>query len=471
MKLKQVFKLSFTVFLIFILASCSDSSDYTQDSASSDAQIYGFKLTGKPITSIDTVNYPVMAKTKFAINQFSMLIYNPDSLPYKTNLRRFATTIAFNESGVSKVQLLYDNDSVATWESTSDSIDYSLHPQFKITAADGYTTKTYTLDIRIHQVDPDLMIWENVTSQLKQPASIVTQKTLLRRDITGEGSSAVTKEVFYTFSVDNDNKLYLHKADKGSAYAPKEAMTGLPQYDLFDLQSITLYNDKFYAIDTDRKGYSSSDGVAWEEKGSGIYNIIGVIPADKAENDSLLVITENAGEYSFAKTNDMETLNTVRVFNTSEKDKFPVSGFSSVTNFDRDNLNKNLLILTGGVNGAGSNQKLTWLVQVSNNNVLRLTTNQDHSVFSASKGIVNFMYDDHLYALTLNKLYKSISFGYKWALVPESETLDSGVPKASAQSVIVDSSNYIWIFGGKPDSGTPKNEVWRGRLNRLNPKN
>ncbi len=51
------------------------------------------------------------------------------------------------------------------------------------------------------------------------------------------------------------------------------------------------------------------------------------------------------------------------------------------------------------------------------------------------------------------------------------EVLDSRIPKASNQSVIVDSDNYIWIFGGIPDSGTtPIVQVWKGRLNKLNTK-
>lgn len=463
MNLQQTFKLSFIFLLVFIISSCGDSTDYTSESASSDAQIYGFKLACKPITSVDTANYPIMAKTKFAIDQFKGLIYNPDSLPYKTALGKFATTVAFSSHGVSKVQLLYPKDSLVTWESTSDSIDFSTHsyPKFIVTAADGYSAKTYTVDIRIHKVDPNLLVWEDVSEQVKQPTSINKQKTLLKGD------------VFYTFSVDTDNKLYLHKANKGAAYNSKTALSGsLPATNKFDLQSITLFNGSFYAVDTDKKGYSSTDGITWNRKSSSVYSIIGVLPSEKEAKDSLLVITENAGVYTFAKTIDLETLKPVRVFNDIEKERFPVSGFSATTNYDRNNLNKNLLILTGGTDSNNKNRNQTWLIQVADKNSVRFIVNDEHNAFSSIDGIVNFMYNSNLYALTSNKLYKSISFGSRWSQAPKSEALAPEIPKASAQTVIVDEENYIWIFGGIPtnNSDDPIHKVWRGRLNKLNPK-
>lgn len=472
MKLKQVFKLSFAVFLIFILVSCNDNDDYVQGAASKDAQIYGFRLSAKAVNNADSVNYPILAKTKFAIDQFRDLIYNPDSLPYQTTLTKFLASIDFGVAGVSKVELIYPKDSVVEWASTSDSIDFSipLYPKIRTYAPNPNDQKIYTIDIRVHKVNPDLLVWNDVSDLLNQPTSLMRQKTLLKETIVIEGEESVKKDFFYTFSINSFNQLYLYKAERGEAYDSGEPMTGLPAPADVKLDNITLFNGKFYLVDINKKGYSSEDGVAWTEEGTGIHSIVGVLPEGKAEKDSLLVITQNGGEYSFSKTADLNELKTVRAFNNLEAKDFPVSGFSAITNFDRTNLNKNLLILTGGENIDGKSGRLTWLIQTSNNNDLRLTSNQEHSVFPVVSGMVNFMYDDYLYALVANKLYKSASFGYKWINVPDSEKLDSNIPKASNQSVIVDSDNYIWIFGGIPESGDPINKVWRGRLNKLNPK-
>jgi hypothetical protein len=34
-------------------------------------------------------------------------------------------------------------------------------------------------------------------------------------------------------------------------------------------------------------------------------------------------------------------------------------------------------------------------------------------------------------------------------------------------SVITDSNNFIWIFGGESGAQAPITDVWRGRLNKL----
>ncbi|MFV0467726.1 MAG: kelch repeat-containing protein [Dysgonomonas sp.] len=35
----------------------------------------------------------------------------------------------------------------------------------------------------------------------------------------------------------------------------------------------------------------------------------------------------------------------------------------------------------------------------------------------------------------------------------------------------MDQDNYIWIFGGRSQSNIYTNQVWKGRLNRLDPNN
>ncbi len=458
MKLKQITKLLFAFLFVFALSSCnSDSTEFTSTSPSADAQIYSLKLSAKPYTKQDTLNYPVLAKTRFAIDQFRQLIYNPDSLPYKTELKKFAASIGFALGTPSSVQLIYPNDSVVTWNRT-DSIDFStpLYPKFRVTAANGTNSKEYTIDIRVHKIDPDTIVWQNVPT-LQQPSTIGTrQKTLLNGN------------TFYTFSIDSDKKLYLYKATKSGSYEPRKAITGLDASNII-LESITIFNGYFFGIDTAQKGYSSplSDGLVWSAKNNNVYNIVGILPTLNPTEDSLLVTTKVGGKYYLAKTVDMQTLK----IQNEISDNFPAIGFSSVTNYDRTNTNKNILAITGGKDFTNKESNLTWSIQVTDNNILRFIPNQSHSIFKAKSGIASFLYDGYLYALTGNKLYKTSSYGYKWTNVPSKEVLDSRIPKASNQSVIVDSDNYIWIFGGIPDSGTtPIVQVWKGRLNKLNTK-
>ncbi|MBK5720598.1 hypothetical protein JGH11_06910 [Dysgonomonas sp. Marseille-P4677] len=461
MKLKQITKLLFAIFIAYGLSSCnSDSTDYTTTSASSDAQIYSFKLSAKPYTKEDTVNYPVMAKTRFSIDQFKASIYNTDSLPYKTSLRNVYVSLGFGSSSPSKLQVIYSQpDSIADWNGT-DSVDFSRIPKIRVIPANGSTADAieYSIDLRIHKVDPDTLVWEEIKA-LEQPATIKRQKTLL-----------VDNKTFYTFSIDSDNKLYLHTADKSTAYNSRVSINGLDAAKI-KLESITYFNNHFYAVDSDKKAYvADKNGLNWSQKNENIINIVGVLPTTNPVNDVLLVVAEKSDGTYFARTSDMDNL----IYEESPvagnvNGDFPISDFTSVTNYDRNNINNCILAATGGSDG----NNLTWSVQLDDNKALRIASNQKKDVpFKLKNGIVTFLYDGYLFALVENQFYKSASYGSKWIVAPNKEILDSKIPKASKQSIIVDEDNYIWIFGGIKDVGGASVQfVWRGRLNKLNPKN
>lgn len=456
MKLKQITKLLFAILIVYGLSSCnSDSTDYTATSASSDAQIYSFKISAKPYTKEDTINYPIMANTRFSIDQFKASIYNTDSLPYKTTLRNVYASVGFGSSSPSKLQVIYP-DSIVDWNGT-DSLDFSTVPKIKVTAADGSASIEYSIDVRIHKVDPDTLTWSEIKT-LEQASSIKKQKTLL-----------IDNKTFYTFSIDTDNKLYLHSADKATAYKPRVAISGLDANKI-RLESITYFNNQFYAVDTDNKAYSADkNGLVWNKNQDNIVNIVGILPATNSANDILLVIAKSADDLYLARTSDMNNL----VYEKNPiNENFPTVDFTSATNYDRTNINSSILAVTGGKDQNNTISNLTWSVQLDDNNAIRVISNQRHSVFAGTKGIVTFLYDSYLYALVNNQFYKSASYGSKWTTAPNKEILDSKIPKASQQSVIVDEDNYIWIFGGIKDTGGASvQSVWRGRLNKLNSKN
>ncbi|MDR1091671.1 MAG: DUF6242 domain-containing protein [Prevotella sp.] len=459
MKLEQITKLLFVAFSVVTLASCNDNSTttYVTEDASANAQIYSLKLSASLLyaSSIDSVNFPVLAKTRFSIDQFQSLIYNPDSLPYKTRLTKYLPVFTYENP--SKIEVLYPNDSVVAWN-TSDSIDFSLYPRIKVTPANGNANdaRTYTIDIRIHKVDPDSLVWTNVTGSFELPNTIKQQKTLLA------GS------VFHMFSIDNDNKFYLHTIAK-TATSPsswtKVAVTGIPAS--VKLESITSFNGKFYAIDADGKAYASIDGTTWGIKNNNVQSILGVLPGKEAAKDSLLVVTKRLEEPVFAKTSDMQSLRIVENISYSKEsnkvpDGFPVQGFASVTNYDRSNLNRNILAVTA----AHSSSNLTWSLREGDGK-LEVESNQKNTLFDPSESIRTFLYDGYIYALTRNLLYKTSSFGVKWIAASAKEEFTLAMPVASKQSIIVDSDNYIWIFGGIDTSNSLVRQVWKGRINRL----
>ncbi|EGK00250.1 MULTISPECIES: DUF6242 domain-containing protein [Dysgonomonas] len=458
MRLKQITKLLFIFLSVFALSSCNDSSsEYDTSALSGDSQISSFKIAALPYTAIDTVNYPSLATTRFSIDQFSRLIYNADSLPYQTTLRKCAVTLSYAAGGIGKVELVYPKDSVVDWN-TTDSVDFStyLYPKFRITPYNGQDPREYTVKILVHKVDPDTLVWkEKVVTNY--PASFNKQKTILIGDT-----------VFYTFTTGSDNKVYLSKADKPEkaedalSYGNKEAVSTLDASTLV-LESITFFNNKFYAVDQNKQGYVADiNGKSWSKEGisNNVTNIVGVIPTLDAATDLLLVVTGD----QFATTTDLKTL----VAKGTIDSDFPTTGYSSLTHNDRSNLNNCILAVTKNISPG---YVKTWSIKIASGNSLQVASNQSNPVIPKKDGVVTFLYNGYMYALTGNSFYKTLSYGYKWTTAPNKEILDTRIPKASGQSVIVDDENYIWVFGGVPDSGTsPIQKVWIGRINKLRTK-
>lgn len=461
MKLKQITKLLFAAFSVVILGSCNESNTtYIDESASANAQIYSLTLAAIPTTSLDTVNFKSLANTRFAIDQLRALIYNPDSLPYKTRLTKYLPTFKFDNP--SKIEVLYPKDSVVSWTS-ADSIDFSLHPQIRVIPANGNAanSRTYNIDIRIHKVDPDSLVWTNMTASHILPNTTEEQKTLL------------IGSMFYTFSIDYNNTFNLYTLDK-SATAPnwtKSTTTGIPNS--VKLGSITYFNNTFYAVDASENSYVSTNGVSWSQKNSNIHSILGVLPSRTSSTDSLLLVVKDAGKYVFAKTFDMQNIFIVNKLSSDVDSNeipvgFPSEGFTSVTTYEKYNLNVNdLLAVTAGVDFNNKETNLTWSFREGTGR-LEVVSNQSNNTFASVSGISTFVYNGYIYALTNNLFYTTTSLGAYWTKGSLKQVLYPEMPKASAQNVIVDEDNYIWIFGGVFDSNKAiVRQVWRGRINSL----
>lgn len=457
MNLKQISHLLFSLTVAVVcLSSCNDSDTTTTYSESSaDAQIYSFALTAAPYTAADTVNYEVLGNTKFVIDQFKQIIYNPDSLPYQINVKKFAAALTYSSASPSAISLtlrgVSNADSVVSWN-TTDSIDFSILKSIEVTPQNGDATlnRKYIIDLRIHKVDPDTILWVQKPSLSNGATS---QKTILKDN------------QFYCYSL-KGSTLSLDVFDK--SLDTWSSMTLISPPPSIILESLILFNDKFYAVNTSGSSFKSDNGLTWTDLGNhDISTILGILPAQNSSDDQLLVIVNEDPNY-IAKTKDLVSFEKVsEISETDIESQFPANGFSSITNYNRTNTSLNQLILTGGKDFSNTLSNLTWLLRIDDNNNLQKIPTQQNTAFDATAGIETFLYDESLYALTGNQFYISSNWGITWTAASSKQRLDSRMPVTSGQSVIIDSDNYIWIFGNV--SASPI-QVWRGRLNKLNPK-
>lgn len=457
MNLKQISN----VFLALIVAivsfsSCNnDSTTTSYATESADAQIYKFSLSAAPYTAADTTNYAILKTTSFVIDQANQVIYNPDSLPYQIHLKKFAASISFSSSSPSAVSLtlkgVLESDSTISWN-TTDSIDFSILRTINVTPQNGnsFSQRVYTINLRVHQIDPDTILW---TKKPSLSNGATSQKTILKDNS------------FYCYSL-KGGSLSLNVFDKTLNTWSSMVLVTPPSSII--LQSITLFQNKFYAINSSGHSFRSNDGLTWSDLGNhNVTSILGVLPAQNTDGDRLAVVVNSSPSY-IATTKDMNIFEKASEISDSDiQFRFPASGFSSVTNYNRNISSLNQLIVTGGKDFNGVQSNLTWLLRYDENNKLQKAPSQINNIFDAAEGLEIFLYNDSLYTLANNLLYISTNWGINWTKAPSKQQLDPSMLKTTGQSVIIDSDKYIWIFGSK--AGSPI-EVWRGRLNKLNPK-
>jgi hypothetical protein len=456
------------------IPSCDEVTENTIYDSSKDAQIYSFSVTASfyknsdsteaAITerALDSLTSMNLSYARFVINQIDGVIYNVDSLPYGITPKKVKMSVTFNTtSSISRFEIhVPDSASYYEWNQT-DSVDFSKMPIFfRVTAPYG-NIKDYRLDLRIHQTDPDTIAWQQLSDF---EAADGEQKVLLHNN------------TFYAYSSDGSSVL-LYTADKANPAIWTPHYLSSPVL----LESITVMNDMFFAVSQTGDSYTSADGIAWTKQNNGktVQAIYGVIPGATPQDDVLLLAVQEAdGKLYFGTTADLTSIDIIDKVSEFPNDPsipagFPVKGFTSATNSERNRYK--LLIVTAGADANNNDLSTTWLVKKTADG-LELTASSYRDSGFKGAGLSAFLYDNSLYvfaplekdgASAVNALYISKSWGDTWTAAPAKQQLPESMEKRAYPSIVVDNENYIWIFGGISETGTPLKDLWKGRLNRL----
>ena len=155
-----------------IFTSCLGDDD-VQTTYPSDAAISGFTLgtlkrtfTTKSSTGADSTYNGVYTANayKFFIDQINHQIYNPDSLPYGTDVAHVVCNITSRNSGIITIKSL-TSDSLFYYNS-SDSIDFTSPRTLVVRSLDGRCTATYTATINVHKEKESTFKWTRMHDQL-----------------------------------------------------------------------------------------------------------------------------------------------------------------------------------------------------------------------------------------------------------------------------------------------------------------
>lgn len=440
---------------VWLLSSCLDSDEYTTIEIAPNCQISSFSLKSDSLKG--------MEKVKFTIDQLNGQIFNADSMPYGTLLKdKMTATIEYaNASSVGSMQIRPMASQDTIYWSGSDSLDFSQPIYFKITAYDGMTSKEYKAWINVHQQVPDSMTWEMNTALLPNE-TIAEQKVIAYTQ--GE-----TPSYYMYMRPANGSGYKLYQSETKELKNWNELqMQGLPAAGV-SISQIFEYQGSLYVPTLTGALYRSSNGQDWMQVESAplVKYLFGKVNASEKQKSVLAAAVEQEGRLLYAAMDEQGAW----TMGKEVKAGFPLTGFG-VTTYAA--MYHEYLMLVAGrdkdnqlINTAwGTMDGLDW----------NCLSNEDAESFVPREGIMLTPYDDKLYLIGglgasgkgYKDMYSSTDYGVTWSLVDTLVVMPETFEGRGFSSVQVNDDQFMFIIGGKTAKGqSEKNEIWRGRINRL----
>ena len=197
----------------------------------------------------------------FTIDLVKGQIFNPDSFPYGTDISALVPEITFDNPSSVEITVFNKDDgsllkTIDYLADDSDSIDFNNDVKMKVVAADGVTTQEYRIEVRVHQVQADSLVWATLGAH--------TLPTLLETPVAQK-------------TVAFGDKAYCFTTD-GTAYNLGVSSTPADQWDLyafalwgdtFSVSTIVASSDTIFALcgtpdaDGNQTLCRSTDGLTW----------------------------------------------------------------------------------------------------------------------------------------------------------------------------------------------------------------
>jgi hypothetical protein len=436
--------------MMILMASCLGNDDTDTTAEIKDSQISSFVLSHDSVTGLGNV--------KFTIDQVNGYIFNMDSLPFGTQVNKVVCTLTYR-SGVSGVKVVQEavGDTTIWWNGT-DSLDFSKPVKFTTQAYDGITTKTYTAWVNIHQVIPDLMVWERYNGRM-------TGITADRQKVVAYPYEGADAYLMYIKTTDT-NRLYYSLATDTKNEWKELPLSGLPG--TVDISRITLYENTLYASGNGLF-YQSEDGSKWVEVENTpvVKTILGVVKERRNIPSQLAAIVESGNTYFFAGMDKEKQWKKGDLV----PDNFPVSGFGDL-NYYR--MNNEYLTVVAGEDKDGRLLNTTWATE----NALSwaFLSGEQENFFEKKTGVMLALYDDKFYLTgginaegkASKDIHVSEDNGITWSPADSLKAFPDEYIARGYASIHVDADKNMLIFGGKISKDAKTlDEIWRGRINRL----
>ena len=398
-----------------------------------------FTSDGRDTTVVRTID---CSKLKFTIDQINGRIYNNDSLPYCTGLTKVVTTMTVD--GVASIFV----DSTGTYDyyANTDSTDFTSPRNFRIYSEGGTYYKDYVVSVNVHQVNPELMVWEK--------AGIVAGFTPC-----GAAELSGNMNVFGNAGT----KCVVASSPVGEpiSWTTKD-LVGLPVN--AKISTVQCYKNNLYLV-ADSAVYTSADAVNWSLSSS-IPGVVAIVGA--SDEDLLIVATEKE---MLCSTNgvDFEYMGNV-------PENFPLYGLSIASYPMAHNSDIIRYMVFGYPTNAKNGKAFVWSKLSTEEKWSNYDNAENPFPCPSLNGLSVVRYDNFFYALggagtaegvevkAFESFFVSRDNGIVWKSLDDKyqELPSELLGNNNAFVAVVDSRNYMWIVNS--GSGAA---AYRGILNRL----
>lgn len=467
-------KITYTLFVALLaslaLTSCLGDEDKVE--YSDYCSIKGFSLASlkqvhhlKGASGQDSVYYTSFSGVNFpmSINQRTLFIENPDSLPYGVMMDKVLTSCAFETVLVHRPQDLANLEPADTaWVTYSekDTIDFSKPRHFLVLSSDGSSMRKYTVKVNVHQMDPDETVWDS----LGVSALVVPSLCKARRMVVVDGNLVVLAQ-----GADGALACYSRVAKKVGAWK-QEVLT---HADGLNVETLCQQGGILYASTTAGNILYSVDGLEWRSRLKGMpgLRLLGV-------SESCMYALADGKLMSSPKNSEVwkeETLD-------DEAGLLPAKDVTILA-MTQKNGNEKLLLTGKSADGKAARQwaktwngKLgesaaTWAYYGENAAIRNpypllkqsnvMLYDQGLLLFGGAPEVMNKR-AENLVEEPLGRLYFSQDYGITWMkhdVMSLDENMTLGAAKASFITAAVEDGRFVWVL--------VDGQLWRGRLNSV----
>ncbi|MBQ4018402.1 MAG: hypothetical protein II605_04080 [Paludibacteraceae bacterium] len=430
--------------MVVIMTGCDNNTNTT--TLSSVAQLKAFSFAKND-------SFPGLAAAVFTIDERldTGLVWNKDSMLYGTRLDSVVPRFTFATTPGAAFLTFPDTTVVLTGY---DTLDFNPRPIYlTLRSADKSTTKVYEIRPSVHQIDPDLYTWTQLTAAVYPEDDSEQRVVELGAD--------------FVMVVSNGFELRVFRSADGAEWSSPAVPTGLPagtRVRQIISDGTTLYYGQDNAV------YTSTDAVTWTAHNVS-YDVRTML---LYWNEQVWALTGDEGNYELATyANGALTLTGLR-----PDGLFPVSDFASVT-FHSPSLRERAMII-GGFAENGQSLNTRWNLEYSRhtpeNNGYRLQEfSIDRPAFKSLTGISVIDYNGQL--LLFGGVDDKMTYYGRDILISDDEGLNwyaadtaknqlPEVYQARQKQTAIVRNNDIYLFGGQ-DKQTTFSDVYKGRLNSI----